>query len=174
MVELADTPDLGSGGRPCRFESCYPHQKGRQDPICASVAQLVEQGTENPRVAGSIPAGGTKSEQALDGLLRLFFKTQSTLMPLFLLFKPNPLCWALVWLRALADRRMGLFSIFSKSPYTVLRPFASGGEGLRRVCSPKRNGRQTAGRKRTEHTIANPARNVKIKKALRYTPVYVL
>ena len=25
MVELADTPDLGSGGRPCRFESCYPH-----------------------------------------------------------------------------------------------------------------------------------------------------
>ena len=30
----------------------------------ASVAQLVEQGTENPRVAGSIPAGGTRSEQA--------------------------------------------------------------------------------------------------------------
>ena len=27
----------------------------------ASVAQLVEQGTENPRVAGSIPAGGTTS-----------------------------------------------------------------------------------------------------------------
>ena len=26
----------------------------------ASVAQLVEQWTENPRVAGSIPAGGTK------------------------------------------------------------------------------------------------------------------
>lgn len=26
MVELADTPDLGSGGRPCRFESCYPHE----------------------------------------------------------------------------------------------------------------------------------------------------
>ena len=27
--------------------------------ICASVAQLVEQGTENPRVIGSIPIGGT-------------------------------------------------------------------------------------------------------------------
>ena len=27
MVELADTPDLGSGGRPCRFKSCYPHDK---------------------------------------------------------------------------------------------------------------------------------------------------
>ena len=26
---------------------------------CASVAQLVEQGTENPRVVGSIPTGGT-------------------------------------------------------------------------------------------------------------------
>ena len=26
----------------------------------ASVAQLVEQGTENPRVVGSIPTGGTK------------------------------------------------------------------------------------------------------------------
>ena len=26
---------------------------------CASVAQLVEQGTENPRVIGSIPIGGT-------------------------------------------------------------------------------------------------------------------
>ena len=28
----------------------------------ASVAQLVEQGTENPRVIGSIPSGGTKQE----------------------------------------------------------------------------------------------------------------
>ena len=27
MAELADAPDLGSGGRPCRFESCYPHAK---------------------------------------------------------------------------------------------------------------------------------------------------
>ena len=27
----------------------------------AQIAQLVEQGTENPRVAGSIPAGGTIS-----------------------------------------------------------------------------------------------------------------
>ena len=27
----------------------------------ASVAQLVEQGTENPRVDGSIPSGGTKN-----------------------------------------------------------------------------------------------------------------
>ena len=25
MVELADTPDLGSGARACRFKSCYPH-----------------------------------------------------------------------------------------------------------------------------------------------------
>ncbi len=26
MVELADTPDLGSGAKACRFKSCYPHQ----------------------------------------------------------------------------------------------------------------------------------------------------
>ena len=25
MAELADAPDLGSGGQLCRFESCYPH-----------------------------------------------------------------------------------------------------------------------------------------------------
>ena len=27
MVELADTLDLGSSGKPCRFKSCCPHQK---------------------------------------------------------------------------------------------------------------------------------------------------
>ncbi len=27
MAELADAPDLGSGGRPCRFKSCYPQEK---------------------------------------------------------------------------------------------------------------------------------------------------
>ncbi len=26
MAELADAPDLGSGGRPCRFKSCYPQE----------------------------------------------------------------------------------------------------------------------------------------------------
>ena len=30
----------------------------------ASVAQLVEQGTENPRVVGSIPTGGTTADLA--------------------------------------------------------------------------------------------------------------
>ena len=29
MVELADTLDLGSSGKPCRFESCYPHHVRR-------------------------------------------------------------------------------------------------------------------------------------------------
>ena len=28
MVELADTLDLGSSGKPCRFESCCPHHVG--------------------------------------------------------------------------------------------------------------------------------------------------
>ena len=26
MAELADALDLGSSGKPCRFDSCYPHQ----------------------------------------------------------------------------------------------------------------------------------------------------
>ena len=30
VVELADTPDLGSGGRPCRFKSCHPYQQKLQ------------------------------------------------------------------------------------------------------------------------------------------------
>ena len=36
----------------------------------ASVAQVVEQGTENPRVAGSIPAGGTISPVDTQGIHR--------------------------------------------------------------------------------------------------------
>ena len=27
VAELADAPDLGSGGLPCRFKSCHPHHK---------------------------------------------------------------------------------------------------------------------------------------------------
>ena len=34
--------------------------------VPASVAQLVEQGTENPRVVGSIPTGGTKNKPPAD------------------------------------------------------------------------------------------------------------
>ena len=33
VAELADAPDLGSGGFPCRFKSCHPHQKKTQDWI---------------------------------------------------------------------------------------------------------------------------------------------
>ncbi len=30
MAESADAPDLGSGGRPCRFDPCYPHHAKRR------------------------------------------------------------------------------------------------------------------------------------------------
>ena len=50
VVQLVRTLACHARGR--RFEPVH----GRQ---YASVAQLVEQGTENPRVAGSIPALGT-------------------------------------------------------------------------------------------------------------------
>jgi|LSQX01.2.fsa_nt_gb hypothetical protein len=26
MAELVDAPVLGTGGNPCRFKSCYPHE----------------------------------------------------------------------------------------------------------------------------------------------------
>ena len=62
VVQLVRTPACHAGGR--EFE---PHP-GRHFFSYASVAQSVEQGTENPRVVGSIPTGGTK-EYALRILL---------------------------------------------------------------------------------------------------------
>ena len=29
VAELADAPDLGSGGRPCRFKSCHPQAENK-------------------------------------------------------------------------------------------------------------------------------------------------
>ena len=50
-----------------RTLACHARGQGFESPSgrhfvvsYASVAQLVEQGTENPRVGGSIPPGGTK------------------------------------------------------------------------------------------------------------------
>ena len=51
VVQSVSTPACHAGGR--RFESV----PGRH--YCAFVAQLVEQRTENPRVVGSTPTGGT-------------------------------------------------------------------------------------------------------------------
>ena len=61
VVQSVSTPACHAGGR--RFESV----RGRHNASVqsfgsaryASVAQLVEQRTENPRVVGSIPTGGT-------------------------------------------------------------------------------------------------------------------
>ena len=47
-----------------RMPACHAGGQGFEPPSdrhFASVAQLVEQGTENPRVVGSIPIGGTIS-----------------------------------------------------------------------------------------------------------------
>ena len=52
VVQLVRMPACHAGGR--RFEPV----PGRQ---FAQIAQSVEQGTENPRVAGSIPALGTNT-----------------------------------------------------------------------------------------------------------------
>ena len=49
------------GSSPIRVANCRAIRSSgkRQSILLASVAQLVEQGTENPRVVGSIPTGGT-------------------------------------------------------------------------------------------------------------------
>ena len=53
LAELVEALVLGTSGRcPCRFKSYIPHQNG-------SIAQSVEQRTENPCVASSILARAT-------------------------------------------------------------------------------------------------------------------
>ncbi len=49
VAELADAPDLGSGGRPWGFKSLHPHH------LFADVAQLVERRLAKAKVAGSRP-----------------------------------------------------------------------------------------------------------------------
>ena len=61
VVQSVSTPACHAGGR--RFESVRSRHNASVEsfgsPQYASVAQLVEQWTENPRVVGSIPTGGT-------------------------------------------------------------------------------------------------------------------
>ncbi len=63
VVQSVSTPACHAGGR--RFESVPGRQfnasvQSVSSAHHASVAQSVEQRTENPRVVGSIPTGGTK------------------------------------------------------------------------------------------------------------------
>ena len=62
MVQSVSTPACHAGGR--RFESVPGRHikhlsRAKCSALYASVAQSVEQWTENPRVVGSIPTGGT-------------------------------------------------------------------------------------------------------------------
>ena len=59
MAQLVRAPPCHGGGR--GFEPHPDRHYSLSKLSCfASVAQSVEQGTENPRVDGSIPSGGTK------------------------------------------------------------------------------------------------------------------
>ena len=58
VAQLVRAPACHAGGR--RFEPDPGRRRFRvsENDLYASVAQSVEQGTENPRVIGSIPIGG--------------------------------------------------------------------------------------------------------------------
>ena len=60
------------------------------------LAQQVEHLPFKQRVRGSNPRWATTSEQAVYRLLRLFYKSQSALMPLLLLPKSQPLRWVVI------------------------------------------------------------------------------
>ena len=62
VTNLGDSPNYGPVVQLVRTLACHARGQGFESPSgrhFASVAQLVEQGTENPRVVGSIPTGGT-------------------------------------------------------------------------------------------------------------------
>ena len=61
------------------------------------VAQSAEQLPFKQWVRGSNPRRVTTSEQAVYRLLRLFYKSQSALIPLFLLSNREPLRWGRGW-----------------------------------------------------------------------------
>ena len=79
----------------------------------AGVVELADARDSKSRVrfgrTGSTPVTGTTSEQALYRLLRLFYKSQSALMPLLLLSKSKPLCWASIWFWAQAWKQRHLY-----------------------------------------------------------------
>ena len=41
VAELADAPDLGSGGRPCRFKSCHPQENCDKRNMAKSRISLI-------------------------------------------------------------------------------------------------------------------------------------
>ncbi len=62
IVQLVRTPPCHGGGREFESHSGRHWLLAKNRQLCsedASVAQSVEQGTENPRVDGSIPSGST-------------------------------------------------------------------------------------------------------------------
>ena len=59
VVQLVRTLACHARGRGFESHPGRQNLKKVQPLLYASVAQLVEQGTENPRVVGSIPTGGT-------------------------------------------------------------------------------------------------------------------
>ena len=72
VAQLVRAPACHAGGR--RFEP----DPGR---FYASVAQSVEQGTENPRVIGSIPIGGTTFQKNRDLFFRICGRSSSGRAP---------------------------------------------------------------------------------------------
>ena len=80
-VEVAgSSPVIRSNGlvvQLVRTLACHARGQGFESPSgrhFASVAQLVEQGTENPRVTGSIPVRGTKESSNNESFTTFLFQ----------------------------------------------------------------------------------------------------
>ena len=64
---------------------------------------------------GSNPSRCAKSSQAIYSLRRLFSKSHRALIPLLILSKSQPLCWGVIWFRALTWEPLRLKCSFSPS-----------------------------------------------------------
>ena len=68
MAELADAQVSGSCGRPCRFNSCYPHQKNGA-PFGAPFFWYAY-----CYITGVVGGGANESERFAFGLIQLKFQ----------------------------------------------------------------------------------------------------
>ena len=91
VAELADAPDLGSGGYPCRFKSCRPYQKKRL--ACASLffgtAMAARTCLRVARLQGKVACNLSRKSAGLGATSRRLCRRLSPAV----FFRREPLFW---------------------------------------------------------------------------------